>query len=326
MFVNRLFDALHLFRLLISLFIIIILMVVFSVLSYVKLRSGWDILERINADNYAISRMSSEFSSAHSNLYKIISRTNANYAPQKIDFLKKQQLSILNELSKDIKEKIQDNRTDTEEKKLLEELEKQLAKYKQSAVASMDMASVGLSVDTMFIDSNYQTIKQGFYELTRYLQTSGKASREDTFEGFTKRLIVVLAIVLLISVSISILVNKMMNARISGIEAKVLQPGYEDFKVSPNCTSTDAIGLPSQDVTIISRTIQNTIGEIEELQAIGFEVNDKLSKENIKVVHLHCGDLIRLNDKMLCTLDNLETQCRSGGLKAAKLKDRILIS
>ncbi|CAK0758622.1 methyl-accepting chemotaxis protein [Gammaproteobacteria bacterium] len=265
MILAQVFNKLPLqIKLFIAPLITVALIITFGGVTHHNLGLEKNIMDEINNDNFILTQTSSEFYNAHSNMYKAIAWTSANYDPQQLDSLKKQQLIAFDSILEKIDRIFHDKENDSAEQKMFGELRAEFVKYKESAVASVDMASVDLSVATMLIDSHYQSMRNGFEGLISFYHDTGKISYDNAFLSFTKTLISALSAILVIATLITVLINKIINRHLNEIAVKIRQMADGNLQATVDYVSNDAIGRLSQDVNKMLRKSQTMVRDVSE--------------------------------------------------------------
>ena len=208
-------------KLLIAPLIVVLFLIVLSYVSYRSLSNQKVAMDNIYHARFKsyqdTSRLIKELLSIHSNVYRVISWTDARYDSQKIDHLAKDQIKALEEILGFSKSILSSNTLTPEEKKAYQAILENLMPYNKAAKAVLDMVRLDTNVATMQMgtaDDYYQVLEkklQGLLELETRLSQEQYDNSSQSLSSVLKTFLVVLVV----AVALSLLVSFLISGRIT---------------------------------------------------------------------------------------------------------------
>ncbi len=159
------------------------------------------------------SKLSTDLSSVHANLYRIQTMTASGQDKQEIANLSEQQLKILNEDITLVKNALGSAQA-AEEKKYYQGIMDNLTEYQKMSSRVMKLASVGTgAVYLASADEKFQTLNQIFTELTKY-KSSGM---DKEYSSFNRNYYIVVVILLLLYAASLFVISSLIKRYINSI-------------------------------------------------------------------------------------------------------------
>ena len=193
--------------------LIITLLVLFGLVSYMGLATQKGALNDIYNNRFKSYQVSADLVSVltnvHMNTYRILSWETARYDRAKIDTLSKAQLETLKKAVETVKKATESGASTLDEKKIYEQMSKELGDYQKAIVSAIDLSGSDLNFATMFMakaDEEFMGIEKvtrELLELENRMSQDGYAGALSTFS----RVIAIMASVLLGAIALSLIVT-----------------------------------------------------------------------------------------------------------------------
>jgi methyl-accepting chemotaxis protein len=200
-------------KILVAPVLVIMLLVLFGLASYVGLAAQKGALNDIynsRFKNYQVSAdLANDLTDVHMNTYRLLSWETARYDRAKIDTLGKEQLESLRKAVETVKKATASGTSTPAEKKIYEEMSKELGDYQKAIVSAIDLSESDLNFATMYMakaDEEFMGIDKVTHEL---LELENRMS-QDAYLSATKtlnRVVAIMAIVLVGAVALSFVVS-----------------------------------------------------------------------------------------------------------------------
>ncbi len=240
-------------KILVAPLLAIAMLVLFGAASYVGLATQKGALNEIfnhRFKSYQLSAgLANELTDVHMNTYRLLSWETARFDRAKIDKLGKEQLDTLRRSVETVKQAAASSGNTAEEKKIYEEMARELGEYQKAVVSAIDLSSSDLNFATMFMakaDEEFTGIDKATHEL---LELETRLSQE-AYAGALKtfaRVLSVMALILLGAIALSLVASVVIARGIKraigdGVEvARGLAAG--DVAVSIEASGRDEIGM-----------------------------------------------------------------------------------
>ena len=210
---NRINKLNMMAKILVAPVLVIVLLVLFGLASYVGLATQKGALNDIYNNrfkNYQVSAdLANTLTDVHMNTYRLLSWETARYDRAKIDKLGKEQLETLKKAVETVKKATESGTSTPEEKKIYEEMSKELDDYQKAIVSAIDLSESDLNFATMFMakaDDEFMGIDKVTHELLELEHRMSQDAYAGAMKTFT-RVIVIMAAVLLGAVVLSLVVS-----------------------------------------------------------------------------------------------------------------------
>ena len=229
-------------KILVAPVLVIVLLVLFGLASYVGLATQKGALNDIYNNrfkNYQVSAdLANTLTDVHMNTYRLLSWETARYDRAKIDKLGKEQLETLKRAVETVKKATGSGTSTLEEKKIYEEMNKELDDYQKAIVSAIDLSESDLNFATMFMakaDDEFTGIDKVTHELLELEHRMGQDAYAGAMSTFS-RVIVTMAAVLLGAIVLSLIVSVIVARSVT----KVLggEP-YEIAAIAKNIANGD---------------------------------------------------------------------------------------
>ncbi len=250
---NRINNLNMMTKILIAPVLVIALLVLFGLASYVGLATQKGALNDIYSSrfkNYQVSaHLANELTDVHMNTYRLLSWETARYDRAKTEKLGKEQLETLKMAVETVKKATESGASTPEEKKIYENMSKELGDYQKAIISAVDLADSDLNFATMFMakaDEEFMNIEKVTRELLELENKMAQDAYGSAMRTFTK-VIVIMTVVLLGAVVLSFVVSVLVARNIKqavneGVAiAKGLAVG--DVSMTIQATSRDEIGI-----------------------------------------------------------------------------------
>ncbi len=193
--------------------LVIILLVLFGLASYMGLATQKGALNDIYNNRFKSYQVSADLvnvlTNVHMNTYRLLSWETARYDRAKIDKLGKEQLETLKKAVETVKKATASDTNAPEEKKIYEQMSKELGDYQKAIISAIDLSESDLNFATMFMgkaDEDFMHVDKvtnDLLELETRMSQDAYAGAMSTFS----RVIVIMAVVLLGAVVLSFIVS-----------------------------------------------------------------------------------------------------------------------
>ncbi|MCX7816402.1 MAG: methyl-accepting chemotaxis protein [Syntrophales bacterium] len=269
--IGRLFGNLKMWqKLLLAPLLVTLFMIGLSIWVYLGLNNQKIAVDDIYNSRFKayqnISRIANDIANVHSNVYRVLSWANSNYEKGKIDALAKEQIVAIERNIKELQSILRSQNVNAEEKKLLQEAIGTLLEYQKPAVGVLDVASADVHASTMFMgvaDEAYLKLNK---HLEQLMSLEEKLSREK-FEFSVKNsnttmqiFIVVFALALVMSISLSIFVSRAVVAPIYRTIEVVQKVAEGDLTREIDLNSRDELGELARAVNTMRLKMGDAVG------------------------------------------------------------------
>lgn len=309
---KRYFANLSLFKkLLISPSIVLIFLLIqggFSYLGLTQLKQNMADIFHGRFGNYQTSaRIAGNITLVHANLYKVISWANAKYDPDKINSLGKEQLKILEDIDRELKEISSLSSLKTEERTLLERVKNEFALYKTNSTSAIDLAESDLNMATMYMgntDSQFQELNKSLTELLALEQKLSQTHYDAAVMSFARSILIILLLLVagvFVSLASSILISRIISNSVAEIKqlAQKVAAGKTEIKIETS--RTDEVGQVMFSLNDMVRSIRTLILDAESLA--------RAAREGILTTRgdlsRHQGDFRKIIEGFNQTLDSV---------------------
>ena len=262
-------------KLLLSPLTVMLFLFIFGIMAYIGLVSQKSAINDIynnKLKNYeAVAQMVSDIANVHTNVYKVISWTNANYEAAKIEALGKEQLTTLNKTVDGMQKKLASKTVTPEEKKIFQTALEQLTEYKKPVEGVIDLSTTGdVNSATMFMgtaDDKFQTLNKNLQELLDLENKLSKGSYEFSLKVFN-RILAVMVIVMCIAIALSLLISIGMTRLILAPIKKTIEVmeyiTHGDLTKRVDILSKDEIGEMGNHFNSFVERLHETITKVAE--------------------------------------------------------------
>jgi methyl-accepting chemotaxis protein len=210
---NRINNLNMMAKILVAPVLVIVLLVLFGLASYIGLATQKGALNDIYNNrfkNYQVSAdLANTLTDVHMNTYRILSWETARYDRAKIDKLGKEQLETLKKAVETVKKATGSGTSTPAEKKIYEEMGKELGDYQKAIISAIDLSESDLNFATMFMakaDEEFTGIDKVTHELLELEHRMGQDAYTGAMSTFS-RVIVIMAAVLLGAIVLSLIVS-----------------------------------------------------------------------------------------------------------------------
>jgi methyl-accepting chemotaxis protein len=293
-------------KLLLSPILVVGCLVVFGIASYFGLSGQKSAINDIfnnRFKSYQFSaRVMHDLATIHSNVYKVLSWSSANYDAARIDALAKEQLAGINRVAGEIEQSIASAGLRPEEKKMYSASLEQLKAYKTAVVRVVDMITADFNLATTLMkvsDDQFQVLNTHLKEMLAAEDALSKRSYDSSLTTFNQVLIILVA-VMCVAVALSLFVSFYMTRLILGPINKTVGVNEEisrgDLTKRIDVTSTDEIGELAKRFNGFVERLHNTVTQVA-----------RSSKE----VSSAAGTLDNASEQMATAVDQMVAQANA---------------
>lgn len=233
--------------------LLIIFLIGFGAISYHGLLGQKAALENIFQNRFksyqSSANLRNDISGVHSNLYRMLSWTNAKYDEKKIGELGKEQQATLGQSVEKVRNLLNSKNISTEERKIYKESLDKLVEYGKTANDFIDMLLGDINSATMFMgsaDDQFQNLNKKLKELELLedkLSTTQYDVSVSSFNGVIITLIAVLAAAVAISILVSLIMARIIIVPVQKTISVFDEISKGDFTKRVPVDTTDEIGL-----------------------------------------------------------------------------------
>jgi methyl-accepting chemotaxis protein len=268
-------------KILVAPVLVIALLLLFGLASYVGLATQKSALNDIYNNrfkNYQVSaQLVNELTDVHMNTYRLLSWETARYDRAKIEKLGKEQLETLKKAVETVKKATGSGISTAEEKKIYEEMSKELGDYQKAIISAIDLADSDLNFATMFMakaDEEFMGIDKVTRDLLEVENRMSQDAYGSAMRTFT-RVIVIMTIVLLGAVVLSLMVSVLVARSVT----KVLggEP-HEIAEIAQNIANGDLTHTYTAKSAVVG-VFGDMLKMVEKLKAVVADV--KTSADNV---------------------------------------------
>ncbi|MHB8907883.1 MAG: HAMP domain-containing methyl-accepting chemotaxis protein [Syntrophales bacterium] len=286
---KRFFENLKLSRkLLIAPLIGIAFLSVFGIVGYKALSTQKLAIEELFQSRFksyqASAGLIKDVTSAHANLYKIISWANANYEAKKIDDLGKEQMAVLERAGAVIGTVLKGTGLSPEEKRLCQEIANQLAEYNKAAFAAMDLASSDLNFATTYMgtaDAKFQGLYKDLRALVALEEKLGQVKYDSSLQSYNAALrlfIIIFAIAIGGTLLTSVLIARLISSPVRETTNVVQRIAAGDLTEELHISAHDEIGDLARAVDSMRLNMGRAVGQsVETSQLLSAAASEQAS-------------------------------------------------
>lgn len=268
-------------KILVAPILVIALLVLFGLASYVGLATQKGALNDIYNNRFKNYQMSAqlvnELTDVHMNTYRLLSWETARYDRAKIEKLGKEQLETLKKSVETVKKATESGTSTVEEKKVYEDMSKELADYQKAIISAIDLADSDLNFATMFMakaDEEFMGIDKVTHDLLELENKMAQDAYASAMRTFT-RVIMIMTIVLLgavvLSLAVSVLVARSVTRVLGG------EP-HEIAAIAQNIANGDLTHTYAVK-SLVEGVFGDMLKMVEKLKVVVADV--KTSAENV---------------------------------------------
>jgi len=262
-------------KILVAPVLVIVLLVLFGLASYVGLATQKGALNDIfnnRFKNYEVSaQLANDLTDVHMNTYRLLSWETARYDRTKIQKLGKEQLETLKKAVETVKKAGESGASTSEEKKIYEEMSKELGDYQKAIVSAIDLSDSDLNFATMFMakaDDEFMQIDKvthNLLELENKMAQDSYASSMSTFN----RVIVLMAVVLLGAVVLSLIVSIFIARGVIGVlggepyEIAAIANNISNGDLTQNYSSKGVLAGVYGDIRKMAEKLKQVVADVK---------------------------------------------------------------
>jgi methyl-accepting chemotaxis protein len=272
---KRFFENLKLSRkLLIAPLIGIAFLTIFGVVCYNALANQKLAIEDLFLSRFKTYQTSAglikDVTSAHANLYKIISWANAKYEDKKIEALGKEQVATLERAGTVIVTTLKNKALLKQEKDLCQEIANQLTEYNKAAFSAIDLATSDLNFATTFMetaDTKFQGLYKNLRDLLELEDKLSQSRYNDSLASFNSALqfFVMISVVAIVGTLLaSLLIARLITLPVRGTIQVVKRIADGDLTEEINTDSRDEIGDLARAVDSMRLNMGKAVGQSVE--------------------------------------------------------------
>ena len=262
-----------------------------------------------------------DITNVHSEIYKLISWTNAKYDNVTITRLSQKVLKSIKDSTESFTNLKNSKQTSAEEKKLIELLLVKLGSYQRVAVDLIDLLQTDPNASTMYMavaDDNYQAINldlEALLKLEKTLSSSRYAAAVASFSQTNLLVIAVLAVALVLSFTISFFLQGIILAPVKKTVAAIQSVASGDFTKRIEINSRDEIGRMAGD---FNHLIDKLSGILHEVAANSTRVasaasqlysNSERMATGAEEVASQAGTVATASEEMAATSHDISNNC-----------------
>jgi len=251
--------------------VIIIFLIMLGLVAYRNLSNQRSAIENIFDERFKAYQTGAtivkDITNVHSNLYKVISWTDAKYDEKKIDLLAKEQMAALDRTAEMIGKTLQSNWLTEEEKISYQTIMDDFKVYKKYCSSAIDLATSDINYATMFMataDEKFQKLNKSLDDLLNLENKLSQYQHDYSVSNFSatiKIFILITVIAIGLSVLISLLTTRLITSPISKTMRVIQRIADGDLTQEIGVTSRDEIGQLAQSVNMMRMKMGETVGQ-----------------------------------------------------------------
>lgn len=261
-------------KLLLSPVCVIIFTLVFGAVSYVGLTSQKNAISDIFNNRFKgyqnAATILADMAAVHSNIYKLLSWSNANFDSNRIDTLAKEQAATVEKTLKLMHGVVKSPGIRAEERKYYQAALEQLTAYSQVMAKVIDMASADFSLATTLMtpaEEKFQILNKNLQDLLNYENKLSRERYEYSLTSFQRVLMIsvgVLMAAVILSLVISIFMTRLILAPINATVGVIEDIARGDLTKRIDVSSRDEIGEMGKHFNSFVDTLHSTITRVAE--------------------------------------------------------------
>ena len=251
--------------------VIIIFLIMLGLVAYRNLSNQRAAIENIFDERFKAYQTGAtivkDITNVHSNLYKVISWTDAKFDEKKIDLLAKEQMAALDRTAEMIGKTLRSNWLTEEERISYQTIMDDFKVYKKFCSSAIDLATSDLNYATMFMgtaDEKFQKLNKSLDELLNLENKLSQYQHDYSVSNFSatiKIFILITVIAIGLSVLISLLTTRLITSPISKTMRAIQRIAEGDLTQEIGVTSRDEIGQLAQSVNMMRMKMGETVGQ-----------------------------------------------------------------
>jgi methyl-accepting chemotaxis protein len=262
-------------KILVAPVLVIALLVLFGLASYVGLAAQKGALNDIynsRFKNYQVSaQLVNELTDVHMNTYRLLSWETARYDRAKIEKLGKEQLETLKKAVETVKKATESGTSTAEEKKIYEDMSKELGDYQKAIISAIDLADSDLNFATMFMAKADEEF-MGIDKVTRDLLELENRMSQDAYGSALRtfsRVIVIMTIVLLGAVVLSFMVSVLVARSVTKVlggephEIAEIAQNIANGDLTHTYTAKDAVAGVFGDMLKMVEKLKEVVADVK---------------------------------------------------------------
>jgi methyl-accepting chemotaxis protein len=205
------------------------------------------------------------------NTYRLLSWETARYDRAKIDKLGKEQLETLKRAVETVKKTTESGTSTLEEKKIYEEMSKELGDYQKAIVSAIDLAESDLNFATMFMakaDDEFTGIDKVTHELLKLELRMGQDAYAGAMSTFS-RVIVIMAAVLLGAIVLSLIVSVIVARSVTKVlggephEIAAIAKNIANGDLTHTYATKSAVGGVFEDMLKMVEKLKTVVADVK---------------------------------------------------------------
>jgi methyl-accepting chemotaxis protein len=261
-------------KLLLSPLVVIGFLLIFGAVAYIGLSTQKAAINEIFNHRFKgyqnSAGMANSISNIHSNVYKVLSWTSANYESGKIETLGKEQTASIDGIGVILEKRLSSGLSGHEERKQCQAASESLKAYKNSVLKVLDMVGTdsNIAVGLMKVsDDQFQVLNKNLQNLSDLDERLSKESYDFSLKTFN-RVLSVLAAVMCIAIALSVCTGVFMTGLIlAPINRTVKITGHiseGDLTRRIEVLSSDEVGEMSRHFNAFVEKLHSTISHVAE--------------------------------------------------------------
>ncbi len=260
-------------KLMVAPVIVMMLLIVFGAMTYIGLQNQKTVINEYNARFKSYQKSTGfliDIEAVHSNLYRFLAWSTANYDPAKLDGLAKQQKEALDKDVKLVHEKLASKGLTDKERKLYEAVSEVLAEYQKAAGDVLDVAGGDITMATMFMgtaDEKFEGIRGLMNQLTSVEDAMSKEMEDSAAKKVAfvvTMLVATFVVALLIAVVGSLAMARIITAPLGLALTTARRVSEGDLTVHLEEGSKDEIGQIINAMRGMVENLRAMVGKIKE--------------------------------------------------------------
>jgi methyl-accepting chemotaxis protein len=315
----------------------IALLLVFGIVSYMGLSDQKSVIDDLFNNRFRSyensARMANDIAIIHSNVYKALSWSSANYDASRIEALGRDQMASIDTVIVDIDKSITSRALIPEEKKLYTTALEQLKSYKGSVAKVLDMVGADFNLATTLMklsDDQFQMLNKGLQDLSQLenrLSKRGYDLSRSTFYGILGILIGVMCVAVILSSAVSIFMTRLVLSPISKTIEATEGISRGDLTKRIGVTSSDEVGEMANHFNAFVNKLHDTITRVAESSSkVSSAANmletaaEQMATDAEKIV-TQVNSVATASEEMSTTSSEIADNCVTAAKSSAKAND-----
>jgi methyl-accepting chemotaxis protein len=313
--------------------IILLFLVLLGGFSYTGLQVQNNALNEIYSVRFQSFQTSAEIrldiAQSNANLYKLISWTSANYDGKQIETLAKETQDTLKRVEQSL-QKIQKAIKAPDQSKIMGESAANLKEYLDQANSLIDLIQTDLNAATMFMgsaDEKYTLLSKSLdklLDIEKKLSGNSFSTAKATFSKTVAGLVIVIAVALMISIVVTLLMNRIILGSIKETVSVIDRLATGDLTGRIKVGSKDEIGQMASNINSFVEKLREIVTQVSQTSnSVSNASNTLLSTSSMiatgaEEASAQTGTVATASQEMAATSNEISSNCHVVALDAGK--------